>query len=245
MTAREIYEILLKEAGVMPKTEIEAQLWFNDVYEKGSPVVQKALIELLALNVVKPKDNDEKIMWIFRKVLHENKNSKNFPTIKKELRVLYYEGYGNDKTREEIVKYIKNDAEKEDLESLIFMGHIHSGGFGVEKNNEIAHNWYYKAAQKNDSGAIMAVGDYFYHKEEYKSAHDWYLKASEKGHNSASLRLSLLYKLGLGVDASKEKSEHYKNKVLKARKKNLTKSENKKKSKIRVYKQKTRKHEKR
>jgi len=239
MTPKEIFDILTKEIGLMPEIEEDAQLWFKDAYNNGSTEVKKALLELLTYNVIKPADENEEIMWIFRTVFHGKLENK------KKLRQMYYEGHGDDKTRVEIVEYINQNAKKHDLESIIFMGHIHSGGFGVEKDIDIAHNWYNKAAQKGDAGAQIAVADYHFRKEEYDKAHNWYHKAAKQNKKTAYIRLSMMYKLGLGVEKNREKSLYYKNKakegVIKVKQETIRKYMPKSKKKY----TKKKKHEKR
>jgi len=241
MTPREIFDILAREIGIVPDTENEAQEWFKNAYNNGSELVQKALLELLTYDVIRPADNNEKIMWLFRTVLHgKNEN-------RKELRKMYYEGHGEELTRKDIVNYLKRDAKNNDMESIIFMGHIHHAGFGVEKNVDIAHNWYKKAAKKGDAGAQIAVADYHFNKKEYEDAHNWYHKAAEQKKKTAYIRLSMMYKLGLGTEVNHEKSSFYKNKIKEESSASFKNNKVvKKKQKIRTYKPKSKKkHEKR
>jgi hypothetical protein len=122
------------------------------------------------------------------------------------------------------------------------MGHIHTAGFGVEKSMDIAHKWYHKAAKKGNAGAQLVVADYHFHKEEYNHAYSWYHEAALQNKKTAWLRLSRMYKLGLGVEVNEEKALFYKNKAIST----IQKEENTNKvSKIRHYKPKSRKHEKR
>lgn len=207
MTAKEIFDILTKEIGIIPEKEEDAQLWFKNAYKQGNENVQKALLELLTYDVIRPMNNDEKIMWLFRTVFHGKHENK------KELRKMYYEGHGEEATKKEIVDFIKKEAINNDIESIIFMGHIHHGGFGVDKNIDIAHTWYEKAAKKGNAGAQIAVADYHFNKKEYEKAHNWYHKAALQNRITAYIRLSMMYKLGLGTEIKHEKSLFYKNKI--------------------------------
>ncbi len=247
MTAKEIFDILSKEVGIIPEKEEDAQEWFKNAYKQGNETVQKALLELLTYDVIRPINDDEKIMWLFRTVFHGKQESK------KELRRMYYEGHGEETTKKEIVDFLNKEATNNDLESIIFMGHIHHGGFGVEKNIDIAHHWYHKAAKKGDAGAQIAVADYHFNKKEYNDAYNWYHKAAEQNKRTAYIRLSMMYKLGLGTEVNHEKSYFYRNKIKEEL--NLKRKQEAKrkpiaypstKSKIRTYKPKSKKkHEKR
>jgi len=145
----------------------------------------------------------------------ERKISKMSKEEKRELRRAYYQGYGEESIRKQIFVFMSKAAHKGDLESIIFMGHVYTAGIGVEKDAEIAHNWYLKAAKKNDAGALVAVGDYHYHKKEYELAHNWYIDATKAGKKTAYIRLSMIYKLGLGVEKDLEKALNYKNLAMK------------------------------
>ena len=212
MNPRQILELLQKEIGIIPNEEKAAQEWFKYAYVTGNEKVQKALLELLKYNVIRPANKDELALWILRTVIHGNLKNKKY------LRSLYYEGHGTDKTRKSIVEYFEESAKKDDLESLIFMGHIHTTGLGVEKSSDLAHFWYKKAAKKGDAASQVAVGDYHYHKKEYDLALSWYDKAAKQNNKTANLRLSRMYKLGLGVTENLKKSNDYKNKAVKLNK---------------------------
>ena len=233
MTPKEIFNILEREMGSMPQEEKALQEWFETSYNTGNEAVQKALIELLTYDVIRPESDDDKILWIFRNVSHGKDESR------KQLRQMYYEGHGTDSTRNNIVEFMTIDAKKDDLDSIIFLGHIYSAGFGVEKDYDFAHSWYEKAAKQNDAGAQLAMGDFYYHKEEYNKAITWYEEASKQNKKTAYVRLSRIYKLGLGVEIDLEKSTFYKNKAissLKKEKKSKEITNIKKAKKIRKFK---------
>jgi len=233
MTPKEIFNILEKEMGSMPQEEKELQEWFETSYNTGNEAVQKALIELLTYDVIRPETDDDKILWVFRNVSHGKDQSR------KQLRQMYYEGHGTDSLRCEIVEFMTSHAKKDDLDSIIFLGHIYSAGFGVEKDYEFAHSWYEKAAKQNNAGAQLAMGDFHYHKEEYDKAIIWYEEAGKQNKKTAYIRLSRIYKLGLGVDVDLKKALEYKNQAvssLKKEKKSKKVTTIKKTKKIRKFK---------
>ncbi len=231
MTPKEIYNILTKEIGEIPENEKEAQQWFKDSYLNGSKKIQKALLELLSYDVIRPQDSHEEIMWLFRELQHE----KHFDF--KKLRKMFYEGHGSDETRQGVVDFFNKKADNGHLDSIIFMGHIHTAGFNAEKSLDLAHKWYSKAAEKGDAGCQIAVADYHFNKEEYYKAIPWYEKAGSQGKKTAFIRLSQMYKKGLGVSVDEEKSISYKNKA--TAKPEIT---NKKITKIRPYHPKSKKN---
>ena len=63
MTPKEIFNILEREMGSMPQEEKALQEWFETSYNTGNEAVQKALIELLTYDVIRPESDDDKILY--------------------------------------------------------------------------------------------------------------------------------------------------------------------------------------
>ena len=72
-------------------------------------------------------------------------------------------------------------------EAMYNLAYCYSRGIGVEKSNEIAHNWYKEAALLGDESAMRSLAaDYELGrgtKNDIKKAIYWYEKAIENGNS--------------------------------------------------------------
>jgi len=113
---------------------------------------------------------------------------------------------GRDQEHNEAVKRFKELAESDGEHQAIAMymvGICYTNGRGVAKDEAKAVEWYEKAAEKGDSGAMNNLGNcyrngYGVDKDEAK-AFEWYDKATEKGHSMAMSNAGACYKNGWGV----------------------------------------------
>ena len=85
------------------------------------------------------------------------------------------------------------------------IGNFFDAGLGYLKIDYIeALKWYLKAAEKNNSYAMVIIGGYYRKGKgipiDYKECLNWYLKAADLGDSNAMNNIGLIYKLGIGVD---------------------------------------------
>lgn len=107
-------------------------------------------------------------------------------------------------------------AEKEDTEAMREMAICYDGGYGVEKDDQKALEWYRKAADLGDAEAIYCVGSYYHwHVYDYEEALEWYKKAAALGHAEAMLKIGQLYSDGDGVEQNFEESARWRREYFK------------------------------
>ena len=107
-------------------------------------------------------------------------------------------------------------AEKEDTEAMREMAICYDGGYGVEKDDQKALEWYRKAADLGDAEAIYCVGLYYHwHVYDYEEALEWYKKAAALGHAEAMLKIGQLYSDGDGVEQNYEESARWRREYFK------------------------------
>lgn len=93
--------------------------------------------------------------------------------------------------------------------SLTLTGICYETGTDVLPDVPQALECWQKAAENGYSYAMLLLGDYYYHQQDYKQAVEWYQKAEEKRDPCASARLAFCLREGRGLlpDAVQEK-EH-------------------------------------
>lgn len=93
------------------------------------------------------------------------------------------------------------------------LAHIYKEGLYVEKNDELAYEWFLKAAHQGLAEAECRLGDCFYDGEGVEKDADkaffWYSKAAEHDYPPAYYSLYLCYRFGEGTDTDLEKALHY------------------------------------
>ncbi|RIA94916.1 hypothetical protein C1645_758911, partial [Glomus cerebriforme] len=65
------------------------------------------------------------------------------------------------------------------------VGKFYEKGFGIDKDENIALEWYVKASQQNDIYGHFEVGRYYYTKKNYDEAFKCYQLAANNGLNVA------------------------------------------------------------
>jgi len=209
MKPKEIYNLLTQEFGDIPEMEEEAQKWFNEKYLLATKESKRALVELFFYNVITIKDDNDKLLWNFRAL--EN----GYDDLEKRVKTFFYENYGDETTNNFVFKYFEERALKNDISSIIFLGNIYSGGINVDKDKDIAHKWYEKAALLGNSGSQLRMGEYFLLKKDYKEALFWFNKAATLGNKVAYIKMARIYKEGVGVKQDLEKAKLFLKKALK------------------------------
>ncbi|WP_070969595.1 tetratricopeptide repeat protein [Vibrio sonorensis] len=88
-----------------------------------------------------------------------------------------------------------------------------SGEQSLKQSDEIAMQWYEKAAEQDHALAQTSLG-FIYEQGygvdvDYKQALQWYEKAASQWYEVAMYRLGRLYEFGLGVEQNYEQSAYW------------------------------------
>jgi uncharacterized protein YdaT len=90
---------------------------------------------------------------------------------------------------------------------------LYENGQGVAQDHAKAREWYEKAADKGDAGAMNSLGLLYQNgqgvPQDHAKAREWYEKAADKGDAKAMLYLGLLYQRGFGVAQDHAKAREW------------------------------------
>ena len=103
---------------------------------------------------------------------------------------------------------LKRQAESGDTEAMLKLAKAYLQGNGVEKDLGKGLEWILEAAENGNVEAMAAMADAYRKGEEFEKAFYWSEKAANQGRAMSMYNLSVHYREGLGVSASKEK-HHY------------------------------------
>lgn len=212
-----------------------ADYWFERAAEEGSVPAMLELANCYSKAAQGEKDNEaarekfkKSYYWFERAV--ENQ----YVLARYELGSFYYEGTTGEKDYARATEILLPVAKcTHGNKHQIYRGAVaarmigdiySSGGFGVERDEKRAFNWYLSAASRESMVACTKVGNaYFYGigtKQDYASAVYWYEQAifdydeqmfygSEKGYDyGANVGLGDCYRLGLGVEKDEDEAFH-------------------------------------
>ena len=122
----------------------------------------------------------------------------------------------NNKDYGQALELYKKSAEGEFHWAQVNLGHFYRDGRAVEKNLEIAVDWYQKAANQGNDHAIQAIkelsveicqiADKYRDKSDYARALELYKRSAEGGYHWAQSNLGYFYRDGLGVDKNLEEA---------------------------------------
>ncbi|RIA87944.1 hypothetical protein C1645_713603 [Glomus cerebriforme] len=101
----------------------------------------------------------------------------------------------------EIFYYFINNSSIQHYKGIV--GNFYYKGFGIDKNNDKAFEWYIKASQQNDINGYFQVG-WCYHygygiKKNHKKAFKFYQLAANNESNIATYFLANFYEYGYGI----------------------------------------------
>jgi TPR repeat protein len=106
-------------------------------------------------------------------------------------------------TKKEAIFVFQTGAEHGSAGSMSILGLIYANGFGVAKDYAKAHDWFEKAAAKDNMDAMYNLGRLYQLGQgvtkDYAKARDWFEKAANRGDAIAMTNLGMLYVLGGGV----------------------------------------------
>lgn len=106
------------------------------------------------------------------------------------------------------MKWYKKAANAEDKndDAMNSLGLMYSNGEGVKEDQEIAKEWWLKAANEENVEAMNNLGWYYEQKENYAQAFLWYQKSAENGNEDGMFELGCAYDFGRGVLQNKRKA---------------------------------------
>ena len=118
---------------------------------------------------------------------------------------------------QEIFNYLINNQTIQHYEVIV--GVFYYKGFGVDKNENIAFEWYIKASQQNDINGHYEVGGCYYYgygvNKNYKKAFEWYSKSANNGCAEGQNRLADCYYYGDGITQHVDKAFEWYSKAAK------------------------------
>ena len=90
------------------------------------------------------------------------------------------------------------------------LGNMYNWGYGVEKDESQAVEWYRKAAEQGYSNAQNNLGNMYLNgkgiEQDYRKAVEWYRKAAEQGNAIAQINLGFMYQNGKGIEQDDRKA---------------------------------------
>jgi len=102
-----------------------------------------------------------------------------------------------------LLENIKERAHKNIPAAQNNVGFMYHNGAGIEKDLNLALEWFMKAAEQGDAAAQNNVGNLYYMGEgvekNLKLAFEWYMKAAQQGHAVAQNNVGIVYYKGAGV----------------------------------------------
>jgi Sel1 repeat/U-box domain len=105
--------------------------------------------------------------------------------------------------------YVKYD----DTEFQFAMGKKYFQGDGVVQSDELAVEWYHRAAEKGHAVAQLELGSMYFFAygvlQSYTNAAKWYQPAAEQGSAVAQYNLGNMYADGIGVDRDDVKAADF------------------------------------
>jgi TPR repeat protein len=123
---------------------------------------------------------------------------------------------------EESFKWLKKAADAGNVASFLRVGNAYQEGLGVDKDMDVAVQWYKKAAAKGVVNAMEILGYTYANglhgtEEDYCEARKWYLDAAERDSVDASWNLGFFYSQGFCLEKdlgeAKKWFDHSKNLV--------------------------------
>lgn len=98
------------------------------------------------------------------------------------------------------VFYLLTDAANNGMaEAQNMLGVCYYNGYGVEKNLDLALEWYTKGAENGNANAQYMLGLAYINSSKYNEAYHWFKKSAEQGNAYAQKELGMLYYWGRGV----------------------------------------------
>ncbi|UZO07132.1 uncharacterized protein OCT59_027430 [Rhizophagus irregularis] len=132
------------------------------------------------------------------------------------LGLFYYYGIGIEENDSKAFELFSKAAKNDYPIAQVYLAKCYNDGYGTEKNNNLAFNWYQIAAENNNSIVGQFYLGYCYEfnigtESSENKFIEWYQKAANNGNTSAKFYLANCYRLGKGTEKYESKAfEYYK-----------------------------------
>ena len=105
---------------------------------------------------------------------------------------------------------IRMAAEGGNADAMYHMGYYSQYGIGVEKNTDVALDWYERSANAGFSLAQNKMGMIYYtgngEEQDYATALAWFTKSARNGYDQAQYMLGKMYSIGRGMEPDTAKA---------------------------------------
>lgn len=88
-------------------------------------------------------------------------------------------------------------------DAILAMGWFYLNGVGIERDLELAKQWYRKSARHGAPQAMFSLGQIAYDARDWSDARVWFKRAADAGHHRSLFWLGKLYWRGRGVELDK------------------------------------------
>lgn len=192
----------------IPRDIEKRTYWLNKGAESGDLLSKLTIAE--SISEYGSKDNADRKWKIFDEVFPAlSKMAEDGDAISQcEITPLLFGYYGKYRKHENLslaIKYLKNASEKYGFAKAQYeLGNCYKRGRGVDRNLDIAIEYYTKAANQNYLPSMYALGslykDFGENKEDEQNQFVWFIRAAENGHPGAFGEVAECYYYGIGVE---------------------------------------------
>lgn len=88
-------------------------------------------------------------------------------------------------------------------DAILAMGWFYINGTGVERDVDLARQWYRKSARHGEPKAMFNLGHLAYGEKDWSEARIWFHRAADAGHHRSLFWLGKLYWRGRGVELNR------------------------------------------
>ena len=132
--------------------------------------------------------------------------------VKRQNQALSYDIYGaallsisqKDNPDPEDVEFLLTSAQAGNATAMVFLADCYKNGWGVERDETAAFQWFLQAAEAGDVDAMAAVSNCLFDGSGTEAdpvrAHEWGLRAAEAGNPAAMFSVAADYESGYGVE---------------------------------------------
>ena len=217
--ATELYDVILKDAGVMKLAAVKAvKEFFGLGLKEAKDLVDAAPCKLIeGVSKADAEALKESLEECGATIELRECSAVSKAAARKEAEEAYkiaedyyYGRNGKPKNEAEAVKWYRKAAEQGHADAQFDLGYCYKEGEGVTQDYSEAVKWYRKAAEQGHATAQNNLG-YCYEKghgvpKDYSEAVKWYRKAAEQGNARSQYNLAICYDNGEGVAVNKKEA---------------------------------------
>lgn len=192
----------------IPRDIEKRTYWLNKGAESGDLLSKLTIAK--SISEYGSKDNADRKWKIFDEVFPAlSKMAEDGDVISQcEITPLLFGYYGKYRKHENFslgIEYLKNASEKYGFAKAQYeLGNCYKGGRGVDRNLDIAIEYYTKATNQNYLPSMYALGSLYKvfgeNKEDEQNQFAWFIRAAENGHPGAFDEVAECYYYGIGVE---------------------------------------------